>query len=81
MVRGAAALARQLGVPPLVIGLTVVAFGTSAPERPALAAEAGVTDLAVGNVVGFFNLLFVLGVTSTIRPVPVPAGGLGTWQP
>ncbi|MBW2424227.1 MAG: hypothetical protein JRG86_08260 [Deltaproteobacteria bacterium] len=79
MVRGAAALARQLGTPPLVVGLTVVAVGTSLPELSAsvMAARKGETDLAVGNVVGsnIFNLLFVLDLTASIRDVPVPPDG------
>jgi len=76
---GAVGLAEVLGVPKSLIGLTVVAVGTSLPELSAsmMAARKGESDLAVGNIIGsnIFNLLFVLGVTSVIRPVPVPAGG------
>lgn len=79
-VRGAVSLAETLGVPRAIVGLTLVAVGTSLPElvTSVVAARRGQVDLAVGNVVGsnIFNLLFVLGVTSTIRPVAIPAGGV-----
>jgi cation:H+ antiporter len=72
-VTGAVGLARDLGVSERVIGLTVVAFGTSVPELAAslVAALRGHSDLAVGNVVGsnLFNILFILGVTSVILPI------------
>jgi cation:H+ antiporter len=75
LVRGAARLATGLGVAPLVIGLTVVAFGTSSPELAVSvrAALAGQADLAVGNVVGsnIFNVLFILGVSAVIVPLAV----------
>ena len=78
-VSGAVGLATSLGASPGLIGLTVVAVGTSLPELSAsvMAARHGETDLAVGNVVGsnLFNLLFILGVTAVIRPVPVLSGG------
>ena len=65
LVRGASALALRAGISPLIIGLTIVAAGTSAPEITTsfLAALSGHTDLAVGNVVGsnIFNVLFILG--------------------
>ena len=68
-----------MGVPTAIIGLTVVAVGTSLPELIAsvMAAYRGATDLAVGNIVGsnIFNLLFIMGTTATIRPVDVPARG------
>jgi len=76
LVRGASALARELGVSPLVVGLTVVAFGTSAPELAVnvTAAWRGDAGLAFGNVVGsnVFNLLGILGVTALVTPLPVP---------
>ncbi len=76
---GAVGLAEMLGAPKSLIGLTVVAIGTSLPELSAsmLAARKGEADLAVGNVIGsnIFNLLFVFGVTSVIQPVPVPTRG------
>ena len=79
-VAGATGLAEALSVPDAVIGLSVIAVGTSLPELSTsiIAARQGDTDLAVGNVVGsnIFNLLFVLATTSTIRPVAVPADGV-----
>jgi cation:H+ antiporter len=64
-----------VGISPLVIGLTVVAFGTSAPELAVSvkACLAGETDIAVGNVVGsnIFNVLFILGVSALIAPLVV----------
>jgi cation:H+ antiporter len=75
LVRGAARLAAAIGVSPLVIGLTIVAFGTSAPElavsiRAALVGEA---DIAFGNVVGsnIFNILVILGLSAAITPLLV----------
>jgi cation:H+ antiporter len=77
LVRGASQLAAAVGVSPLIIGLTVVAFGTSAPEmavsvRSALSGQAG-ADIAVGNVVGsnIFNVLFILGLSAAIAPLVV----------
>jgi cation:H+ antiporter len=70
LVRGAARLAARTGLSPVVIGLTVVAFGTSAPELAVSvgAAFRGETDLAVGNVVGsnIANILLVLGVSAAV---------------
>jgi len=78
-VTGAIGIAEMLGVPRNVIGLSIVAIGTSLPELTAsvMAARRGETDLAVGNVVGsnIFNLLCVLGLTSTLHAVPVPPDG------
>ncbi len=75
LVRGASRLATTMRVSPLVIGLTVVAFGTSAPELAVSvqAAMAGNADLALGNVVGsnIFNVLFILGVSALIVPLVV----------
>jgi cation:H+ antiporter len=72
LVSGASDIARDLGVSDLVIGLTVVAVGTSMPEiaTSVLAAMRGERDLAVGNAVGsnLFNLMSVLGVTSLVSP-------------
>ncbi len=76
LVRGAAQLAGRLGVSPLIIGLTVVAFGTSAPEL-AITLRAAFTehaaDLALGNVVGsnIANILLVLGLAATLAPIAV----------
>jgi cation:H+ antiporter len=72
----AVVLARAVGVSELVIGLTVIAFGTSLPELAAsvVAALRGQEDLSIGNVVGsnIFNVGLVLGLTALIHPVPVP---------
>jgi len=79
-VSSATSLARDVGLSDAVIGLTVVAVGTSLPELATsiIAAQRGQVDMAVGNVVGsnIFNLLFVLGISSSLAPVQVPAGGL-----
>ncbi|HOQ05431.1 MAG TPA: calcium/sodium antiporter [Anaerohalosphaeraceae bacterium] len=75
LVKGAAAAAVRLGVTPLAIGLTVVAFGTSAPELTVSthAALKGLGDIAVTNVVGsnIFNIAFILGLAAAIRPIRV----------
>ncbi|MGA4473530.1 calcium/sodium antiporter [Ectopseudomonas chengduensis] len=75
LVRGAAKLAAQFGIPPLIIGLTVVAFGTSAPETAVSvqAALDGSGDLAIGNVVGsnIANVLLILGMTALVAPLIV----------
>jgi len=80
-VEGSTALALALGVPEAVIGLTLVAVGTSLPELAAtgVAVWRNEAAMAVGNVVGsnIFNLLLVGGVTSLVRPIPIPAGGVG----
>lgn len=75
LVRGAARLAAAFGISPLVIGLTVVAFGTSAPEM-AISVQsvwAGSGDIAIGNVIGsnIFNVLFILGLSALIVPLIV----------
>jgi cation:H+ antiporter len=79
-VDGAVGLARGLGVSEAVIGLTVVAIGTSLPELAAsLAAVArGHFDIALGNVIGsnILNLLAVGGLCALITPIPIPAGGI-----
>ena len=75
LVRGATTIAELAGVTPAVIGLTVVAIGTSLPELMVsiLAASQGQPDLAVANVVGsnIFNIAITLGVTAVIIPLPV----------
>lgn len=74
-VDGAIAIARTVGVSELIIGLTVVAIGTSLPEvvTSVVASLRKHSDLAVGNVVGsnIANLLVILGVTAMIKPIPV----------
>ncbi|MHC4161262.1 MAG: sodium:calcium antiporter [Planctomycetota bacterium] len=75
LVWGAQELARLLDVDALIIGLTMVALGTSLPELAALlaAVRRKEADLALGNIAGsnLFNILFILGVTATARP-PIP---------
>ena len=75
LVRGASRLAVSFGVSPLVVGLTVVAFGTSAPEMAVSvgSALAGNADLAIGNVVGsnIANVLLILGISALITPLLV----------
>ena len=72
-VEGASALARKMGVSPLLVGLTIVAFGTSMPELAVsvTAALRGANEIAVGNVVGsnIFNLLVVAGLSAVICPL------------
>jgi len=72
LVRGSASLAIRAGVHPLVVGLTVVAFGTSAPELTVSvsAAMKNLGEVAVGNVVGsnIFNIAIILGISSLLRP-------------
>ena len=74
-VSGAARLSRRLGVPSLLVGLTIVAFGTSMPEFAVsfTASLQKANEIAVGNVIGsnLFNLLFILGLCAIIKPVPV----------
>ncbi|NEV62879.1 calcium/sodium antiporter [Thiorhodococcus minor] len=75
LVRSASALAAIMRISPLVIGLTVVAFGTSAPELAVTlqSSWSGATDLAVGNVIGsnIANVLLVLGVAALVAPLAV----------
>ena len=80
LVRGAVDIARRLALPPLLIGLTVVGFGTSTPELLVSleAALRGSPDIAVGNVVGsnIANVLLILGLAALVRPIPIRDGGL-----
>lgn len=79
-VRGAEGTAMALGVGREIIGLTIVAVGTSLPELATSLAAAirKHEDIAIGNVVGsnVFNLLFIMGTTAVVNPVPVPRFGL-----
>ena len=79
-VKGGMGIARVAGIPEAVIGLTLIAIGTSLPELAAslVAAWRGQAEIAIGNVIGsnIFNLLLVLGATATLRPIPIPAGGI-----
>lgn len=75
LVRGASKLALSFGISPLVVGLTIVAFGTSSPELAVSvgAVANGQTDIAIGNVVGsnVLNVLFILGISALITPLVV----------
>lgn len=79
-VDGAVAIAKQLGLSEAIIGLTIVALGTSLPElvTSVVAAKKGNSDIALGNIVGsnIFNILLILGTTAIIKPVPVPFASL-----
>lgn len=78
VVRGAGRLALAAGLSPLVVGLTVVAFCTSAPELAAslAAATKGTPELALGNVIGsnIANIGLILGLSGLLRPIPVHSG-------
>jgi len=84
-VHGAAATARNLGIPPLLIGLTIVALATSAPEIlvSLVAALRGEPDLAVGNAIGsnIANIGLVLGVVALLRPVELKSATLRREMP
>ena len=75
LVRGASAIALRLGITPLIIGLTIVAFGTSAPELAVSvkSALAGNSGIALGNVIGsnIANIGLILAITALIRPIQV----------
>jgi len=75
LVRGASKLAVLVGISPLVIGLTIVAFGTSSPELAVsvIAGLSGNADISLGNVVGsnIFNILLILGISASITPLVV----------
>ncbi|QXO17723.1 MULTISPECIES: calcium/sodium antiporter [Vibrio] len=75
LVFGSAALARNVGISPLVIGMTILAMGSSAPEMmvSATAALEGKTDTAVGNVLGsnIANIALILGITALIKPLSI----------
>ena len=75
LVEGASNIARQVGISEAVIGLTLVAVGTSLPELAAAISAACKknSDVIIGNILGsnLFNILFILGITSTIKPVPL----------
>lgn len=72
---GASAIARRIGISDLVVGLTVVAFGTSAPELviSVMSAANGNAGMAIGNVVGsnIFNILAIIGITAMVRPIVI----------
>lgn len=78
LVYGSAALAKNAGIPPLVIGMTILAMGSSAPEMVVSiqAALSGKTDTAVGNVLGsnIANIALILGCTALIKPLSISSG-------
>ena len=75
LTEGASTLARRMGLSPLVVGLTIVAFGTSAPELivSLMSALKGNVDIAMGNVIGsnIFNILAIGGVTALVAPITI----------
>ena len=75
LVKGASSLAKKFGISEIIIGLTIVAFGTSAPEMVvnSVASAEKLNNLVLGNVLGSnnFNLLFILGITALIKPLHV----------
>ena len=77
---GAASIARRFGIPSIVVGLTIVAIGSSAPEFvvSVLSAIKGNVDIALGNIVGsnIFNILGIMGATALVRPVVVQPANL-----
>lgn len=77
---GSAAVAKRFRVPEFIIGLTVIAIGTSTPELvvSVLSAIAGKSDVAIGNVVGsnLFNVFVIVGICALIRPLPLTSGNI-----
>ncbi len=80
VVRNSVDIAQKLGISERIIGLTIVAAGTSLPElfTSVFAAKKGKTDIAIGNIIGsnFFNVFFILAISGLITPIPVPKGFL-----
>ena len=74
-INSATYIAKEIGISQRLIGLTIIAFGTSLPElvTSMTAAWKGKSDLAIGNIIGsnIFNILFVLGTTALISPAPI----------
>ena len=72
-VDGASSLAKKIGIPPVIVGLTIVSIGTSAPELAVslISALKGSNNIAIGNVLGsnIFNTLMVLGITTMVLPI------------
>ena len=79
-VNSAVDIAKAIGIPEVIIGLTIISFGTTLPEliTGIIATRRGQGDLAIGNVVGsnIFNLLFIGGIVSVITPINIPKNGL-----
>lgn len=78
LVYGAAAIAKNVGISPLIIGMTILAMGSSAPEMmvSATAALTGKTDTAVGNVLGsnIANIALILGISAMVKPLSISSG-------
>ena len=78
LTNGSAAVAKKLKISEFIIGMTIVAVGTSLPELTVSIAStfSGSADMAIGNVVGsnLFNILFILGITGVIAPLRVESG-------
>src|SRR3989344_9081324 len=78
LVEGASSFAKKFGISALVIGLTIVAFGTSAPELIVnlFASIQGNTDIAIGNILGsnIANILLILGISAVIYPLAIQKG-------
>ena len=76
LVDGASSLAKKFNIAPMIIGLTIIAFGTSAPELlvSLVSSSQGANDLALGNIFGsnIANILLILGVTAIINPITIP---------
>jgi len=82
LVRGASSISKKAGIPPIVIGLTIVAFGTSSPELVVnvFSAFQGTTDLALGNIIGsnIANILLILGISALVVDLKVQKST--TWK-
>src|SRR3972149_4697091 len=82
LVRGASSISKNAGIPPIVIGLTIVAFGTSSPELVVnvFSAFQGTTDLALGNIIGsnIANILLILGISALVVDLKVQKST--TWK-
>ena len=80
MTDGASAVAHRYGIPSLVIGMTIVAMGSSAPELvvSSVSAVQGKTDISIGNVVGsnIFNILGIIGITALVSPIAASRGNV-----
>jgi cation:H+ antiporter len=78
LVKGSSSFAKHMGMQPVVIGLTVVAFGTSLPElaTSVVAAMRKELDISIGNLIGsnVFNILAVLGAAALANPISIPGG-------
>ena len=85
LTEGASSLARSLNVPEIIIGLTIVAAGTSAPELfvSLVSALKGTSDLAVGNVIGsnIFNTALIVGCSAVLAPMPNGTSSTLSWWP